>query len=262
MKEFPFFLRFLRHRLRSGNRRGFGIHSPFLFSLVTEVIGNSGYREVPADLKKKHKELSRDKRCLNTGAFGAGSKVLKASLNKVSDIVKGSSVSPKWGSLLFRLVQWYRPTEIIELGTGLGLSTAYLARGGNMNVVSVEASGEKCNFARNLMEELGIRNVRIIPGTFDKELPELSRKAEEKTLWYIDGNHTSEATLKYADMILKKGNTEALLVFDDINWSEGMYSAWTKLMEDERITVSADLFFMGILIVREGMQKASLKLVF
>ena len=81
------------------------------------------------------------------------------------------SVSPRWGALLYRLVKWYRPASVIELGTGIGISTAYLAAGGDMPVESVEASGEKCRYARELMKELQYRHVRIKAGTFDHELP-------------------------------------------------------------------------------------------
>jgi len=262
MKQFSIFFRFVRHLLRSGSRKGHGIHSPYLFSFVSEVLGNAEFLDVPEKLQKLHRAASRDRSFIDTGDIGAGSRKMKSPYRQVSGIVRNSSVSPKWGALLFRMVKWYRPERVVELGTGIGISTAYLASGGKMPVISVEASGEKCRYAQSLLEKLDCSHVQLIPGTFDHELPRILKKTEDRTLFYIDGNHTFEATVRYGKQILALGLDDALIIFDDINWSDGMYAAWSSLKKDPGVTVSVDLFFMGVLIIRDQLQKGSFSFVF
>ena len=68
---------------------------------------------------------------------GAGSKVNKSNKRKIKDITKNTVKAPKYGQLLFRLVNYFKPESILELGTSLGISTLYLA-GSNKNMKSLE----------------------------------------------------------------------------------------------------------------------------
>ncbi|MFZ5941622.1 MAG: O-methyltransferase [Bacteroidota bacterium] len=262
MKLFPIFFRFIRHLLHARSRYGHGIHSPFLFAFVSEVTGNAGKRALPAGVGEMIRRVRKDRTLLETPPIGAGSKVSAKPFRQVGQMARKSSVGPRWGALLYRLVAFYKPSAVVELGTGLGISTACLAAGGTMPLVTVEANSGKCAYAEKLMQELGFAHVKVIRGTFGDMLPELVAAAGEKTLYYIDGNHTREATLQYAGMILEKSPGEKILVLDDINWSEGMNEAWTILKNDPAVTVSVDLFQMGLLIVRDGMQKAAVNLFF
>ena len=68
---------------------------------------------------------------------------------------------------------------------------------------------------------------------------------------YIDGNHTKEATINYFNLLLPKCNENTVLIFDDINWSEGMREAWQHIKTHERVKLSIDLFFIGIVLFRK-----------
>jgi len=262
MKQFSIFFRYIKHVLGSGSRKGHGIHSPFLFAFAEAVLAVKKSGELPVALSELYKKVYHDRERIDCGNFGAGSQVAANQIRTVNHIARNSSVSLKWGALLYRLVKWYKPAVVIELGTGLGISTACLAAGGDMKVISVEASPGKLRYAEKVMDDLGLSHVELINGLFDDVLPELLSGSSGRAIFFIDGNHTCEATLRYADMIMALEPEECLLVFDDINWSDGMFRAWSMLKKDERVRVTVDLFFMGILIIRPQMQKADLKFVF
>ena len=117
---------FIRHR------KGRGIHSPCLFEFVHDVVFNAARMEPPDWLTEEHRAMRGDARVIpadRRGSFGAGSRVSVSDLRTVRSFVRGSSVSPKYGALLYRISRWFGPEMIVELGTGLGVSTLYLAAG-------------------------------------------------------------------------------------------------------------------------------------
>jgi hypothetical protein len=42
-----------------------------------------------------------------------------------------------------------------------------------------------------------------------------------------------------------------MVVFDDIHWSSEMEQAWSQIIADPRVTMSIDLFFIGLVFFRK-----------
>lgn len=74
-------------------------------------------------------------------------------------------------------------------------------------------------------------------------------------MFFFDGNHQEEATLQYFEACLKKTNEDSIFVFDDIHWSSGMTAAWNKIKAHPQVSISIDLFQLGILFFRKGQAK-------
>lgn len=51
--------------------------------------------------------------------------------------------------------------------------------------------------------------------------------------------------------LLPKCNENSVLIFDDINWSQGMQEAWQHIKTHEQVKLSIDLFFVGIVLFRK-----------
>jgi predicted O-methyltransferase YrrM len=66
---------------------------------------------------------------------------------------------------------------------------------------------------------------------------------------FIDGNHRLAPTLNYFDSCLEFAHNETVFVFDDIHWSYEMEEAWEKLKAHPRVTISIDLFHMGVIFI-------------
>ncbi len=166
-------------------------------------------------------------------------------------MVRNTAISIKNGKLLYRLVKIYKPDEIIEFGTGLGISTAYLASAApDTKIISIEASDEKIEFAGSELKKLGFSNIQLIRAEFDDLLPEL-RTEGKKSMIFIDGNHNYHATGKYFRHFRDQLNEEGIIIFDDINWSKGMGKAWNEICGDERTGISINLFFFGIVFFKK-----------
>jgi len=74
-------------------------------------------------------------------------------------------------------------------------------------------------------------------------LPELSGKID---LVHIDGQHERFSTLHYFSKIKKHLRSGALVIFDDIHWSEGMRLAWRDLCQSRGISNAIDVGRYGL----------------
>jgi len=244
------FLQYLRYLVNARHRRGHGIHSPFVFELVTKVLFDKTKYADYDFFGNIRKQLSDCDTKLQVETLGAESGYFNSDKRRVCDLVRRSSVRPKSGKLLYRLVKYYKPLTIVELGTSIGLSTIYLAKGNiESKVITAEGSSTLCEFAEKTFLENKFTNILVKQGMFDDLLDELSVDIVEQSLIFIDGNHQYISTLHYFSYFAERMN-EGLIVLDDIHWSPGMNRAWREITCREESQACIDLFGMGIVILR------------
>ena len=186
--------------------------------------------------------------------FGScGSKEGLSVRRKVSDIAKHHLESPQIAQALFRLVRFMgenekRPLQILELGTSLGVTTAYMASVDSRNrVVTLEGSEAVLKIAQANWRTLRLENIEWHRGNIDDTLYIYAR--ERLDLAYVDANHTYEATKRYVDYLLPRMNEKGVIAIDDIYHSPEMEQAWRELKDDPRVTTSMDLYHVGLLFV-------------
>lgn len=255
-------LKYLIFVLFEARRKGFGIHSPFVFRLATEVIHPAGKKAVPENLIRWYREKRMEKSPMSVGVSGAGSKSGLKGQVTVGKVVRRSSVSLKYASLLYRMVREFRPAEILELGGGMGVSTLFLASANPGAVVhSVEGEPIRSEYAGREAAQLGIQNIRFHPGQFTIFL---EKYGKPKTPWmvFIDGDHRQEAMLENFRRLKKWAGADSIFIFDDIRWSNGTYQAWKEIIRDRDVSISLDLFFLGMIFFREGIAKQDFKIHF
>jgi predicted O-methyltransferase YrrM len=248
-------LRYLIYKLFAPHRGGFGIHSPFVFHIVSRVLSRKDDENLK-QINEWRKGLNQNTTIIETSDTGAGSTIHKSRRRSVRQIAGRSSIQHKYGRILYKLAKEFKPATIIELGTGIGISTAYLAKGcPECRVFSVEGDKEKMNFAAKSLEQLEVKNVTLFNGVFKDLLTGLLADAVHPVLIFIDGDHSYNGTMAYFSEILKSKNPEILVIFDDIRWSKDMERAWYEIKLDPAVVISIDLFFMGIVFFREGITK-------
>jgi len=245
---------YVRHVLTAWNTSGEGIHSPYLFRLVRFVLRDKNAYYCFGDIERRREYLLACPDELDVVDYGSrGSKEGKRVRRKINEIAAGHLESAEMGQLLFRLVNFMgqeekRPLEILELGTSLGITTAYLSSADSRNyVVTLEGSEAVLQVARGVWQALRLKNIESKVGNIDDTLYLYAR--EKLDLAYVDANHTYEATMRYADYLLPRMHEKGVLVIDDIHYSEEMERAWTALKNDSRVTTSMDLYHMGLLFV-------------
>ncbi len=248
------FLAYVRHVFSAWNTTGEGIHSPYLFELVRFVLRDKNAYYCFADIERRRESLLACEDVLDVMDFGsAGSPEGKLVKRRVCDIAKTHLERPVIGQLLFRLVNFIgqhekRPLEILELGTSLGVTTAYLASADSRHrVLTFEGSEAVLRVAQGVWRALRLENIAWQQGNIDDTLYKCAREGIDVA--YVDANHTFEATTRYVDFLLPRMNERGVVVLDDIHHSEQMELAWNTLKNDKRVTTSMDLYYVGLLFV-------------
>lgn len=188
--------------------------------------------------------------------LGAGSHVQNKTSKSIKEVVNSAAKPPKYAQLLFRLVDHFQPATILELGTSLGISSAYMAIANSKSkVTTIEGCEKIASVAKQNFKKSGLKNIEQIVGNFDEVLPEILKKTERLDFVFFDGNHRKEPTLNYFKQCLEKAVESSVFIFDDIYWSAEMKEAWQEIKKNERVTVSIDLFYMGIVFFRKEQVK-------
>ncbi|MCD4696248.1 MAG: hypothetical protein K8S16_08390, partial [Bacteroidales bacterium] len=150
----------------------FDIHPPFLFDLVTNVFEDSTSYPAYNRVENMKKELLKTKDTIHVHDFGAGSTLKNGNLRSIAGITKNSSKPAKYGRLLYRLSRYFSPSNILELGTSVGLSSCYLALGNpGSKVITIEGCQNISQIAKDNFKEIGIQNIDLITGNFENVLP-------------------------------------------------------------------------------------------
>lgn len=239
-----------RYRRRAVNE--YRIHSPFVFELATKVLYDKQAYPAYTQVEALRKSLLSDNSLLEIEDFGAGSRTGSGSTRKVSDIARRSLKPRKYAQLLFRMAQYYKPVRILELGTSLGLTSAYFALSHpGARVVTLEGSPAIAAIAQRNFEQLGIQNIRVLTGRFEDNLENVLKEMGAVDLVFIDGNHRLEPTLRYFEQINRYVHNKTITIFDDIYWSAEMKTAWETAIQHPQIKISADLFSLGAVFYRE-----------
>jgi len=239
--------KYFNYYIHAKNAKGHGIHSPFVFDFVIHVLNDKKKYNCYENIEPLRQQLLHNTNTIDVEDFGAGSAVIPFKKRKVNAIAKSSLKNKKFSQLLFRIVKYYKPQTILELGTSFGITTCYLASANrNSKVYTFEGSQEIEKIARENFDKAGLQNIDLIKGNFDKTFLPALYKLEKINLAFIDGNHRKEPTLHYFSELLKKSTNDSIFIFDDIHWSSEMEEAWNLIQQHDSVTLTVDLFFIGL----------------
>lgn len=262
-----------------------GVHSPYVFDLVTKCFyDNTKYPEY-YNLKSYRKSLLENKNTIEVTDFGAGSRVFKSNVREISKIAQTAGITPKNAELLFRIVRYFQPKSVLEIGTSLGLATSAISLGleaktnraklnKNSNIITLEGCPNTMATAKEMFQVSSFKfanNTVEFVNTefnlfFENLKPDSSLKSEQAKqtlnskpqifdLIYFDGNHSKKATLDYFEALLPTISNDSVWIFDDIHWSADMEEAWEIIKNYPKVSVTIDTFQWGIVFFRSEQQK-------
>ena len=261
----------VKHQLTARNTGGHGVHSPYLFEWVRMVMSDKNSYYAWRKIEECRNKMLSDNREVEFVDYGSGRvqgesgqvKTGSGDWRKVSDIAKSSLAKKKYAQMLARLVHWlgtsyslenssetacgleFRGLNIVELGTSLGVTTAYLAAVDSRNkVVTYEGCPAVAKIAQANWKSLGINNIECKVGEIDVE--KLDKELERVDVAFVDANHTYASTRAYINILFGKMHAKSVLVLDDIHHSAEMERAWREICDDERVTSTMDLYQMGL----------------
>ena len=239
-----------RHQLTSWNTGGEGIHSPYLFHLVRMIISDDNRYYCWDDIEERREAMLHAPKLVRVKDYGSRGKG-REEQRLVSDIARTSLQSAKNAQVLFRIVTWLghekgEPLHMVELGTSLGITTAYLAKVDSRNTVETyEGSQALIELAERNWKKLGIENVQVVEGNIDDTLYIYNRK-KPIDFGYIDANHTYEATLRYFEALAQRKHEKTIIALDDIHYNEEMERAWKEIGERSDVTSTMDFYGFGL----------------
>ena len=237
---------FLSYQQRAQTK--YYIHSPFVYQFYLNVLEGIDSDQLQ-QIKTLHSRLVQnyDKILVNDMGASPGTKE-----KIVSDLAAKASMPYKYGSVLFHLVKYFSPHTIIELGTCLGIGTAYMAAAStSAHITTIEGSKSLTELAGQNFNKLKLHNIDQLTGNFDDLLPEVLSYIDRVDMAFIDGNHRYEPTLRYFELLMAKANEKTILIFDDIYWSTEMTEAWEKIKQDKRVSLTLDIYRLGIVFLHK-----------
>ena len=239
----------LKHQVCAWNTGGEGIHSPYLFHLVRMIISDDNRYYCWDTIEERRYAMLHAPKRIEVTDYGSKGKGATYSC-LVSDVARGSLESAHNAQIFFRIVNWLtheaqRPLNIIELGTNLGITTAYLAAASTINnVTTYEGSAALIEMAQLNWKKIGLSNISVVGGNIDETLSEQAR--EPFDLAFIDANHRYEPTCRYMNHLARLAHEKSILIIDDIHHSQEMEKAWKWIQDREDVTTTMDFFDFGL----------------
>ncbi|WP_333879165.1 O-methyltransferase [Flavobacterium sp.] len=251
LQQVKSYLNFLYH-----SKNEHGVHSPFVFDLVTKCFYDKQHYPEYKLLKNYRKALLQNKNTIEVTDFGAGSRVFKSNTRAINQIAKTAGISSKRAKLLFRITRYFQPENILEIGTSLGLATAALSLGNpKSKITTLEGCENTLAVAHHQFEAFDLTNIRSVATEFSSFIKNLQPITYNIQLIYFDGNHSKAATLEYFELLLPTVTNETVWIFDDIHWSADMESAWEVIKHHPKVTVTIDTFQWGLVFFRKEQPK-------
>lgn len=226
------------------------MHSPFVYDFIIHVLNDRKVYAEYAQVEAARRRLREDQRVLKVDDLGAGSVKSNLVERSVGDIAKHAAKPAKYGQLLYRMVKYYQPDAILELGTSLGITTRYLSLAKpSARLITMEGASAIASVAEEGIKAEGLANVQLHRGNFDTELPVVLQTFKPDFV-FVDGNHRMKPTVEYFEQLVSIAGNDTIIVFDDIHWSGQMEEAWSYIKAHPATRCSIDLFFIGIVLFR------------
>ncbi len=211
-------------------RRGYGVHSPFVFDLITNVLEESRGYYAYARLHAAHALAPPHDRL--------------------------SQRECQW---LFRLANRFHPQRIITVGTASGLIplslTAYVS--GGLHAIALEERPAAAESARTLLHGRASSPIEVRLGAYETELPKaLSEYVHPDCLVLAP---PSDRLLSLFAHCADRLSSATLLLIRGIHASPAARQAWRTICSHPTATVCIDAYTWGITFFRPGLPRQRFK---
>jgi predicted O-methyltransferase YrrM len=241
----------------------YNIQSVYQHTFVEKVLENRDRFYCFEAIEKSRKACLKEHQNIHVIDHGAGQAFQKASATTTVKAIAATSLSPpRKCEILFHLARHLKAKQILELGTSLGISTAYMASADSKSEVhTLEGNPEIASRAKTVFQENALKNIRLITGPFKETLDDVLSDVPEFDLVFVDGHHAKEPTLLYVEKTMAKCHSNAVIVVDDIHWSKDMEEAWCILQKHPRVFLTIDIFYMGFIFLNPALSKEHIRFV-
>ena len=233
---------------RARHRRGHGIHSPFLFRLITEVVENK--RKLPEykifkDLKENAMTILEDSSEISLSAVYHQFNLPPANPHRLYRKVE---MPLRYAKVVFRLLREFKPFSVINYGPTLGANLALLAMANKESLVYQYINDTAYEqISNDLLKYLTITNVRFFN--------ESSVPSDDPAFLIINYPYNPAVSHEVVQKRLDLQGDDDVMIIRGIHESKAMEAIWKETIASESVRVSLDLFEIGIALFRKGLQK-------
>lgn len=200
----------------------FSIHSPFVYEFMTKVVNDSGSNH-------DYDTLWRISRLLDGKSYP-------------------NRRRRKQGRLLYRLVRYLEPETVLTFGRLSALNTSALALGNLQTKVYLEQSPD---FLETL-NSMGVVNVNMIRHNGEEE--EQYERLNTGFVYYGLDDFGDGSWNNLEDGFAEV-DEDVVLVFEGIHHSRHTEAAWEAIKASEDVSISMDLYCIGLVFFRDGIEK-------
>lgn len=225
---------YLKFQLTARNQHG--VHSPFVYQIVTKGFYSKGNKTA----QNKYQTISKN-----------------LALNKK---LKASRISIKKPKLMLKVIAYFMPENNLEIGTSFGLGTTLIKIGNpNASVTTLENLNDTLVHSKKICEKNKFENTTFVQGDFSQTIPDSSKN--KKFDWiHLHGEYSKEEVINYFEACLFSTHNETLFVFDSIHKSKEMSTAWSVIKQHPKVTVTIDVFYYGFVFFRKEQEKEHFKI--
>ncbi len=214
-----------------------GVHSPFVYDLITKCF----YQKT--NPTKVHL-IEISKQWLN-----------KNSKQKFSYTDIFFNLKTKKNNLLIRLLEYFKPQAILEIGTSVGLGAVTLCVGNpEARINTLEEYTNTSLVAQDLFQKLNLKNIKLTIGNFNETLPPILTKNQFDII-HFNEIHKKEQFLDCFNLCLQSIHNNSIFIFNNINNSPEIQQVWLTIIDHPKVSISIDTFFYGMVFFRKEQQK-------
>ena len=180
----------------------------------------------------------------------------KRKTRSISEIVKRESIRPKHGALLFRLTNYFKSKNILQIGTTMGLSTLYLTSyATGLKCIALENVPEFATIARQAFAKEGRNPVDLRIGNYKDLLPQALNDINSLDFVFFNTLYEQHNNLWLFNECMKYAHNDTVFVFEGIKASRKMRELWEEICACPEVTVTLDLYSLGIVLFNKKLHK-------
>lgn len=238
------------------------LQSPFIYDLYTNTIRSKSQHEETSQIEVLRNKLISSNLWIDVESYGASSRVANGRKRPVNKIAKHGINPLKTNLLLWRLINYFDLKTIVELGTAFGINTLHLSQNKNTSITSFEGCNNTADIAQSNFDSLNRKNIKLVRGNLDDTLRAFCDITRKVDFVFFDANHRYSPTVNYFELLSKRTHDKTIFVFDDIHWSKEMTKAWKEIHQSPMVTLSIDLYQLGIIMFMPTLPKQHYTITF
>jgi predicted O-methyltransferase YrrM len=225
-------------------RKGFGVHSPFVYNLITKVIEEKSVYYAFEEIEAFRRQLLQD--------------------DQLGRITARETQSAAYGGLLFRMVNFFKCRNVIEIGSSTGVMGLYLGMA-SRTYCDCRLMDERQGLAQSVEEFAlahNLNRLQYVKGDYKESIPGLCAELSAADLLFINRlpeTMPASELMHLCDPLIGK---HSILILDDINRNKEMRKVWQQLKQDPRSRAIVDLYALGMVFFDNRLPKRYYKTYF